>query len=43
MLNVMCYRINFDVLFLKNLDINEEFEFDLIVTKDDVAFDEKTL
>ncbi len=39
----MRYRVNFDTLFLKKLDKNEEFEFDLIVAKDDVVFNEKTL
>jgi len=42
MLNVMRYRVNLDALSLKELDKNEEFEFDLIVAKDDVAFNEKT-
>jgi len=38
----MRYCVNFDVLFLKELDKNEEFEFDSTIAKDDAIFDEKT-
>ena len=42
MLNVMRYCVNFDAFFLKKLNKNEEFKFNLIVTKDNVASSEKT-
>ncbi len=42
MLNVMRYRVNLNTLSLKELNKNEEFEFNLIVAKDDVASSEKT-
>ncbi len=38
----MRYRVNFDTFFIKKLDKNEEFKSNLIIAKDDVAFDEKT-
>jgi len=38
----MCYRINLNALSLKELNKNEEFKFNLIVTKDDVALNKKT-
>ncbi len=42
-LNIIYYRINFDTLSLKELKKNEEFKSNLIVTKDKVTFNEKTL
>jgi len=42
MLDVMRYCINFDTLSLKKSNKNEEFKSNLIVAKDDVAFDKKT-
>ena len=41
MLDVMRYRVNLDTLSLKEWNENEEFEFDLIVAKDDVALSKK--
>jgi len=42
MLDVMRHRANLDALSLKELDKNEEFKFDSIVAKDNVASSEKT-
>jgi len=42
-LNVIRCCINLDTLSLKKLDKNEEFEFDLIVAKNNVASSEKIL
>ncbi len=39
----MRYCVNFDALFLKELDKNEEFKSNLIIAKDDVASSEKML
>ncbi len=42
MLDIMRYCINFNSFSLKELNKNEEFEFNSIIAKDNVAFNEKT-
>ncbi len=42
MLNIIHYCVNFDVFSLKKLNKNEEFKFNSIVAKNNVALNKKT-